>query len=192
MADIALMTRLAMRASLLSVITLALGSALAFATPEEDYEQGLSAYDRDDVVAALAPLERAVAADHVPAMVLLANILDKASDDARAVELYRRAIELGSAEAEFGLGGMYAAGEGVERSTAEAVRWIRGAAEKGYGPAIVALADAYATGQLDLEQNEQEAVVWLERGVDLDYEPARAALNRLVTDTETDSIDSDQ
>jgi len=179
-------TRVAMRVTWLALIAMALGSAVANASPEEDYELGLAAYDNDDVVAALRPLERAAAEDYAPALVLLANILDKADEDARAIELYRRGAELGSAEAELGLGGMYAAGEGVERDPAEAVRWIERAANQNHGPAIVVLADSYAAGKLDLERSEERAIEWLERGVEIDYEPARFALEKLrPSETET-------
>jgi len=52
-------------------------------------------------------------------------------DRARAVRLYRRAIELGNARAAYQLGLCYRDGEGVRRDPREARRWLKYAAQKG-------------------------------------------------------------
>jgi TPR repeat protein len=174
----------ALQALLLTILATFSGIAVADdRTAQEYYQEGLSAYQRDDVVAAMALLEKAVAMDDTRAQVLLAGILDKAEEDARAVELYQLAADKGDPEGELGLGSMYAAGEGVERDYAAALYWIERAAEQGLGPAIVLLADAYSQGQLGLEKDQERAIVWLKKGSASGYEPARQSLEKLERDS---------
>jgi hypothetical protein len=56
-----------------------------------------------------------------------------------ALTLCRRAAEQGGAEAQYNLGVMYAKGRGVEQNEAEALQWIRKAADQGNEPAKQAL-----------------------------------------------------
>ena len=161
-----------------AALIVAAGST-AHATPEEDYAKGLELYKQSDVIAAMGWLEKAATAGNPDAQVLLAQILDGSNDNARALDLYRKAAEQGSAAGELGLGGMYAAGEGIERDPEQALHWIRMAAEKDHGPAIVALADAYRLGSLGLEPDPARAREWLARGVEAGYEPAVRSLQSL-------------
>ena len=151
-------------------------AAGAFGGPVEDYEEGRDAYLKDDVIRAMGLLEASASEGYTPAQVLLAQILDKAEEDARALDLYSEAAAKGSAEAELGLGGMYAAGEGVERDYAQALLWIRRSAEQEYGPAMVLLAEAYQKGKLGLEVDPDEARRWLEKAAASGYEPAQQRL----------------
>lgn len=143
---------------------------------EQRFESASSAFKRGDVVVAMGLLETAIESDHAPSLALLAHILDKSGEYERAVELYRRAANQGNALGEFGLAGMYASGDGVERDHAKAVHWFRLAAEHEHGPAIVTLADAYEKGKLSLQPDLEASTRWLERGAALIYEPARRAL----------------
>lgn len=59
---------------------------------------------------------------------------------------YRRAAEQGDAETQNNLGALYAAGQGVERSDAEAVWWYRAAAEQDNLEAASNLAMMYLQG----------------------------------------------
>ena len=52
-------------------------------------------------------------------------------DDARAVELYRKAAEQGHAKAQNNPGSMFVQGLGVTRDETEAAKWSRRAAEQG-------------------------------------------------------------
>ena len=180
------------RAAVISAAILVLcapgpGVLAAEGSAKEQYEEGLAAYQRQDVLAAMQALEPAAARDYTPALVLLAHILDKANEDARAVDLYRRAAEKGDPEGELGLGGMYAAGEGVERDTDQARYWIERAARQGHGPAIVVLANAFAMGQLGLERDVARAREWLERGIESGYDPARLAMEGLESSAKKNS-----
>ncbi len=59
----------------------------------------------------------------------------KASDQAKALELFRAAAELGHPEAQYKLGMGYDLGEGgLEKDKTEAVRWFRRAGAAGTGP----------------------------------------------------------
>lgn len=57
-----------------------------------------------------------------------------------ALIFYREQAALNNSEAEFMLGRMYHAGEGVKPQHSQAITWYRRAADQGYGPAQMALA----------------------------------------------------
>jgi len=67
-------------------------------------------------------------------------------DYSEAARWYKLAAEQGHREAEFNLGLMYAAGDGVTRDDREAARWYRLAAEQGLAEAQFNLAAFYALG----------------------------------------------
>jgi uncharacterized protein len=56
----------------------------------------------------------------------------KKSDNATAVRLFRELANQGNAYGQFNLGGMYAAGLGVEQDYSEALKWRRLAADQGH------------------------------------------------------------
>jgi TPR repeat protein len=147
----------------------------AWAAPEDEFRAGSQAYQAGDIVQAMASLRKSADAGHAPSQSLLAYILDKAEFNDEAVVYYRKAAAQGDAEGEFGLGSMYAAGEGVKRDTAEARRWITRAAEKGHAGAINALATAYINGGLGIEvtqRQDPETLRWVRRAADSGYLPA--------------------
>jgi uncharacterized protein len=61
-------------------------------------------------------------------------------DYAAAVEIARPLAEAGEAQAQVMLGRLYEAGNGVEQSMEEAVKWYTAASEKGDAEAMYALA----------------------------------------------------
>jgi TPR repeat protein len=146
---------------------------------QREYEAGVAAHDRGDVVTAIERLRLAVAQSHVPAMVRLAYVLDKAEANAEAFQLYRQAAEAGNAEAALALGVMFVTGEGGTRDAAQALAWITRAAQAGHGPALVVLARAHLDGSLGLAPSRAQARDWLERGAAAGYGPARDELERL-------------
>ena len=154
-------------------------ACFAWAAPEDDFRAGSQAYRTGDVVQAMALLKRSADAGHAPSQSLLAYILDKAEFDEDAVAYYRKAAAQGDAEGEFGLGSMYAAGEGVKRDRAEARKWITRAAEKGHELAIRTLALAYIKGELGIDESERggaEALRWVRRAADTGELAAMAQL----------------
>lgn len=153
----------------------------AFAAAEDEYRAGLKFYQGGDVTTAMARLRKASDAGHAPAQVLLAEILDQAEMNEEAVVYYRKAAEQGNADGEFGLGNMYASGEGVKRDPAEARKWLTRAAEKNHVRAMAAVAQAYISGGLGLDDKERsgdEARRWLLRAADNQYLPALDFLAR--------------
>ncbi len=145
------------------------------ATADDDYRAGLKFYQGGDVTTAMARLRKASDAGHAPAQALLADILDQAEMNDEAVSYYRKAAEQGNADGEYGLGNMYASGEGVKRDPAEARKWILRAAEKNHSRATTALAQAYISGGLALDEKErsgEEARRWVARAADSNYVPA--------------------
>lgn len=147
----------------------------AFAAGDDEYLAGLKFYQSGDVTTAMARLRKASDAGNAPAQVLLADILDQAEMNEEAVVYYRKAAEQGHADGEFGLGNMYASGEGVKRDPAEALKWLTRAAEKNHVRATAAVAQAYISGGLGLDDKQRssdDARRWLSRAADNNYLPA--------------------
>lgn len=152
---------------------------VVWAAPEDDFRAGSEAYRGGDVVQAMALLKKSADAGHAPSQALLAYILDMAEFNDEAVAYYRKASAQGNLEGEYGLGSMYAAGQGVKRDPAEARRWITRAAEKGHAAAINSLAQAYISGDLGIDETQRngaEALRWVRRAADSGYLPAMERL----------------
>ena len=145
---------------------------VAWAALEDDFRAGSKAFREGDVVQAMALLKKSADAGHAPSQSMLAYILDKAEFNDEAVDYYRKAAAQGDSEGLFGLGSMYAAGEGVKRDPAEARKWFTRAAEKGHANAINVLAEAYIKGGLgidDAQRNSSEALRWVRSAADSGY-----------------------
>ena len=166
----------AVRIACISVILLLTVNVHADAT--SDYELGKRAFHDDDLIAAMQYLERAAQREHVEAMLLLGYILDQAEENATALDYYRRASDLGSAEAAMALGSMYASGDGVEKSNEQALGWYQKAAERGSGVAMTKLGQAYIQGDLGLRADPDRGYELLERAAAGGHEPARRLLEQ--------------
>lgn len=145
---------------------------LALAAPEDEYRAGARAYNEGDVVGAMSLLKKAADAGHAPAQALLGYILDKAEFNEEAVAYFRKAAGQDDVDGEFGLGTMYASGEGVKHDLDEARRWITKAAQKGHSQAINVLAQAYIKSELGLDEgsrNSEQALFWIRRAADNNY-----------------------
>jgi len=146
----------------------------ARATPQDDYATGLQSYRSGDIVGALPALRRSADAGHAAAQAQLAEILDAAEFDEQAVVYYRKSAAQNHVEGQFGLGSMYAKGEGVERDPQQARLWLARAAEQGHAQAINVLAHAYMNGGLgvsDEERSSEAALAWLKRAAANNYLP---------------------
>ena len=73
--------------------------------------------------------------------------------------------EKGDAAAQFALGLMYDVGQGVPKDEAEAVKWIRKAADQEHARAQYNLGVMYADGQ-GVPKDEAEAVKWYRKAAD--------------------------
>lgn len=165
--------------SAILVLPLLWHACAVWAAPEDDYRSGADAYRGGDVVGAMELLRKSADAGHGPSQSLLAYILDKAEFDNEAVAYYRKAAAQGDPDGEYGLGSMYATGEGVKRDPAEARKWITRAARKGHAAAINSLAQAYMDGALgfdETQRNSAEALRWVRLAADSGYWPALEGL----------------
>ena len=151
----------------IGLISLAFVAPFVVAGPEQDTELAVKEFNRGDLVASMALWRKAANAGYAPAQVWLGDILDKSEEDKEAVEWYVKAAAQGSPAGEYGLGEMYAKGEGVKKDFAEALTHILRAAEKNYLPAVTLMVEAYRTGSLGVTQNLAQANVWEAKLVEL-------------------------
>ena len=151
----------------IGLISLAFVAPFVVAGPEQDTELAVKEFNRGDLVASMALWRKAANAGYAPAQVWLGDILDKSEEDKEAVEWYVKAAAQGSPAGEYGLGEMYAKGEGVKKDFAEALTHILRAAEKNYLPAVTLMVEAYRTGSLGVTQDLAQANVWEAKLVEL-------------------------
>jgi uncharacterized protein len=91
-------------------------------------------------------------------------------DEAKAVELYRRAAERGHAESQYDLGFMLLLGEGTGKDTAAGLGWLEQAAANGYAYAARLLSDMHRKGLFGVSANEDTAAFWEGRAEALERE----------------------
>ena len=169
----------ALRARMLAwagAAAIAFCSALAHgATADEDFRTGLRSYQSGDMIGAMATLRKPADQGHAAAQALLAEILDRADYNEEAVAYYRKAADQGHPEGEYGLGTMYASGEGVKKDLVVARTWFTKAAEKGHTGAINTVAQAYISGGLGLDEktrSDPAGLQWIRKAADNSYLPA--------------------
>lgn len=153
--------------------------ATAAVDPVALYEAGTKAYKQGDVAGAMASLKPAADAGHAPSQAFLGFVLDKALFYDDAVVYYRKAVEQGNADGQYGLGVMYTEGSGVKKDLDEARRLIMAAASQGHKDAINVIAQAYIGGGLgltDADRQSQEALNWIKRSANNNDLPAIDAL----------------
>ena len=148
------------------------------AAPQDDYNSGRKAYLAGDVVAAMTPLRRAADAGHAPAQSLYGYILEKAEYNEEAAQYFRRAAEQGDADGQYGLGILYATGEGVARDTGTAREWLERAGSQGHALAVVALSQAFLSGRLGFKTDPADAagLGWVRKAGELGSIPALSYL----------------
>lgn len=151
--------------------------AATAAAPADEFQTGLAAYHRGDVIAAMSLLRPPARAGHAPSQALLAFILDRADFVDEAVVLYRGAAAQDDADGHAGLAGLYVSGRGVAKDEKLAVLHFSKAADAGQRAAIDALAAAWLKGQLGLDAAAQPAA-------------AGAALQRAAAHGHLPSIDA--
>ena len=76
------------------------------------------------------------------------------------------------------LGYAYSLGEGVEKDKAEAIRWYRLAADRGYAKAQYNLGCAHWNGE-GVEEDKAEAIKWFRRAAQQGYEKSIKFLSNL-------------
>jgi len=141
----------------------------AVPSPEEDYQAGLKAYEKDDTVDAIRLFYRAAESGHAGAQAEMGYILRQGSNYKPAFEYYRKSAAQGNATGQYGLGMMYAA-PGEYQDFAEARKWVILAADQGDELAIYEMARSYIKGGLGLDENarkDPEALNWIKRSADI-------------------------
>ena len=97
-------------------------------------------------------------------------------DPLTAIELYRRAAEMGYIEAQYAYGKMYLVSlqeimAPREAAKAEGVKWLRKAADQGHEKAQLALAKCYSSGE-GVKKDAAKAFKLFMRAADTGYPPA--------------------
>lgn len=132
----------------------------ALAGPEQETALAEKEFARGDLVASTKLWVKAAQQGYAPAQARLGDILDVSEEDVQAVEWYRKAALQGNAAGEYGLGQMYAKGEGVKKDEEQARALILKAAEKNYIDAVSTLIGAYRTGAIGFPVDNAQAEAW--------------------------------
>jgi uncharacterized protein len=96
-------------------------------------------------------------------------------DYATALQVWRPLADHGDAKAQNKLGNMYAAGQGLARDDAEAMKWYCLAADQGYPNAEANLGEAYSHGR-GVAQDYAEAAKWFRKAADQGFAPVQFTL----------------
>lgn len=82
------------------------------------------------------------------------------------------------AQDQYNLGRMYSMGKGAKADQGEALKWYQKAADRGYVPAYVSIANIYWNGR-GFPQNYEEGLKWYIKAAEAGYVPAQRTLGRL-------------
>lgn len=86
-------------------------------------------------------------------------------DYTEAMSWYRKAAQLGDAQAQFNIALLYQEGKGVKQDQSEAIAWYRKAAEQDYAAAQNNLATMYNDGH-GVKQDHVEALGWFQKAAE--------------------------
>jgi len=139
---------------------LMLSSSFVLADAKTDGDKGIEEFRNGNLIKAMRLLEISAEQDSVPAQVTLAYILDQSEQNSEAFHWYQQAAKNKDAAGLFGLGGMYAKGEGTPADPPKAGQLIKQSALLGHLPAMRAYAYALEYGQLGFSQNNSAAAEW--------------------------------
>ena len=92
-----------------------------------------------------------------------------------AARLFRDTADKGDVMGQFGLGLMYASGDGVEQNYTTARSWFQKAADKGYAPAQTSLGMMYVNGE-GVKKNYTEALSWFRKAAKKEHAQAQTNL----------------
>lgn len=126
---------------------------------QADIDAGFVAFQRGDIVAAMGHYTMAADAGSAEGQARLAWILDQSEQNEEAVKWYRASADQGHSGGQYGLGEMYAKGEGVEKDESLAVEYFVLAADNGHAQSQRVLINAYEKGLLGLTVDLEKAAV---------------------------------
>lgn len=132
----------------------------AIADAKTDGERGIEAYRKGNLIEGMTLLKKSAQAGYAPAQSMFAYILDKSEDNEQAFHWYQEAAAQRDPAGLFGLGTLYANGEGTEKQPARAADLFERAARLGHMPAMRAYASALEHGLLGLPRDAEQAVHW--------------------------------
>jgi len=141
------------------VLLLTLPSTL-LADARSDGDRGITEFRRGNLIEAMQLLEKSATQGYIPAQTTLAYILDAAERDQQAFRWYQQAADRNDAAALFGLGGMYAKGEGTMKNPDKAGQLIKQAAQLDHVQALRVYAHALEHGQLGFDSEPHSAAEW--------------------------------
>lgn len=144
----------------IGALVLSLAAPFALAGPKEDTEQAENEFARGNLVLAMTLWKKSAEAGYAPAQVRYGQMLDKIEEDAEAIAWFRKAAAQGDAGGEYGLGEMYAKGEGVKQDYKQAHDYIERAAAKGHAPAVLAMREMYKNGTFGVTADPVKAAEW--------------------------------
>lgn len=136
---------------------------LVQADAKTDGDKGITYVSQGRLIEGMQLLRKSAEAGYAPAQSTLAFILDKAEQDDEAFILYQKAAESNDAAGLFGLGSMYAKGDGVAKDNNKAGQLIRQSAMLNHVLAMRAYAKALEHENLGFIRNNAEAVKWYQK-----------------------------
>jgi len=151
------------RTFLAGIWVLSLLSPAAQADDAEDIVRANDYYDKQQMVDAIPIFMRLAEKNYLPAQTRLGDIMDYTEEDEQAVGWYIMAAFQGDAAGAFGLGRMYASGDGIKKDVRQALYWIKLAAGKDDLNAIKAMELAYRIGAdsgLEVAVDVKQAQFW--------------------------------
>lgn len=102
--------------------------------------------------------------------------------DKRHFEQTIKEARIGHRESQYEAGLMYANGVGVAQDLAQAIYWVRQAAERGFAPAQYLLATRFSAGEV-VEQDDHQALKWYLKAADQDHPKALYRLAQFYSTT---------
>lgn len=117
---------------------------------------------------------------------LFAQLLQQNGDEAEALELLKRAADAGLTEANYEVGQAYLNGEGTPASTADAIRYLKVAAERNHVASQLELSRLYASSDYP---DAAEARRWLMRAAEQESAEAQYALGMSYSEGRNGQVD---
>lgn len=145
---------------------LTLQQSPALADAKTDGDKGIEEFRQGNLIESIQLLERSARQGYTPAQVTLAYILDISERDEEAFNWYQQAADSNDPAGIFGLGNMYAKGEGTARDPQQAGQLTRRAAEMAHAPAMRAYAYALENGTLGFTRDDAAAVEWFQKAAE--------------------------
>lgn len=124
---------------------------------QAEIDAGFVAFQRGDIVAAINHYTTAAESGSADGQARLAWILDQSEQNEDAVKWYQTAADQDHAGGQYGLGEMYAKGEGVEKDESVAAEYFIRAADNGHEQAQRVLINAYNKGLFGLQVDTVKA-----------------------------------